>query len=167
MHQSLYTCVMGIYRQRLEPSSHCRRCGNIFLPLEDDFVQQWARHLGEITREIRNCEAHILENCLQHTFHQSGVTRDGRPIRSSSCTFRPSVNCPHHRLAILESRSCRETISVQSFSSNAVQLLLASQDWNCTSLLPQTLLYHYACALPSTSHAISGRDWNWLSGWTS
>lgn len=31
-----------------------------------------------------------------------GVTRDGRPLRSSSCTLvQPSVNCLHHRLTIL------------------------------------------------------------------
>ena len=36
----------------------------------DYFMQQWARHLGELTREFRNCEALVPQNCMLHTFHQ-------------------------------------------------------------------------------------------------
>ena len=52
------------------PSVPHRRCGNFLLPPGDDFVQQWARHLVELTREFQNCEGPVLQNCLSDSFHK-------------------------------------------------------------------------------------------------
>ena len=47
-----------------------RRCGNVFLPSGDDFVQQWARQMVQLTRVFRNSEALVLQNCLPNIFHK-------------------------------------------------------------------------------------------------
>ena len=54
VHQRLYASLIGVYHQHLKRWSHCRlyltdasrRWGSVFLPPAEDFVQQWAKHLG-------------------------------------------------------------------------------------------------------------------------
>ena len=48
VHQCLYACVIGVYRQRLEPWSKC--------------------HLYLMTRDLRNCEAPIQQKLLAAHF---------------------------------------------------------------------------------------------------
>ena len=49
------------------PSVPHRRCGTVFLPPGYDFLQQWARHLGGLTREFWNCGAPVYRHCLPRT----------------------------------------------------------------------------------------------------
>ena len=126
VHQRLYACVVWDYRQRLESWSHCRL--NLTVVVET-FSCSCCAVVSEISGEndhrvSQNCEAPVLQNCLQHTFYQlwRHQGRDGRPIQFSLCTLiQTSVSYPHPRMTILESRSWLDTISVQPFSPNAVQ----------------------------------------------
>ena len=59
---------------------------------------------GELTRKFWNSKRPFLQktNACRKFSISSGVTRDGRPLRSSSCTLvRSWVNCPHHCLTML------------------------------------------------------------------
>ena len=53
--------------------------------------------LGELTREFRNCEVPVLQNCLLHTFQY----HQGWSATMVFMLVRPSVNFPHDRLIIL------------------------------------------------------------------
>ena len=131
----------------------------------------------------------FCKNVCLTFFISSGVTRDGRPLRSSLCTVvRPSVNCPYHRLIILSliiSGPARGTfgggslqeiaLSVQK-SDNCRQyhyshfhLALCNNYWRQkTETALHFTAYFLSIAKHShslpTSHTTSGRDWNFHSG---
>ena len=124
-------------------------CGNVFMPPGDDFVQQWVRHLGNWPKSSEIVECQFCKTAYCTLPISSGVIRDGWILWSlSGLLVRPSINCPHHHLTILESRSWQETISVHPFSSSAVQELLPSQDWNRTALFSHTPSWPLCMCIP-------------------
>ena len=116
VHLRLYVCVIGVYLQRLEPwvTAVCTSPSSWkrFPAIGSQFRAAVERDiLRKLTREFWNCEAPVLQTACRTLSTSSGGTRDGRLLRSSSCTLvRPSVNWLHHRL------SWREIISVHPFS---------------------------------------------------
>ena len=98
-------------------SSRERLCGNNAVQFQSCDGSSYCTALADIgntdivSRKLRDsCGCQIFEivkhrfckTIFSTLFIRSGVTRDGRPLRFSSCTLvRPSVNCPQRRLTIL------------------------------------------------------------------
>ena len=124
-------------------------CGNNAVKFQSCDVSRYCIALGEnaaLVLSHANCEIRVIirflgnwqerseivkrrfyKNACRTLSNRSGVTRDTRPLRSSSCTLtHPSVNCPHHRLT---------TLSVQYTSHNWRWIFAGHCFWACRNLI--------------------------------
>ena len=145
-------------------------CGNVVLPPRDDFIRKWARPLGEITREFRNCEATVMQNCLPHTFHQFWRHQG----RSGTTVFVVHIVSTFSEL--LSAPSSDHT-AVSQLAGDYISAAILSLRCAITTVVTRLKLH---CIIPTysfstathahshpTSHIISGCDWNLLPVWAS
>ena len=165
VHQRLYACDIAVYRQRLEPwslpSVPHRRC--------EDFVQQWARHLGESNRVPKLWSAgstKLLGADFPSLLASPGTVGHYGLLHAHWLDIQwiaRTIVWPYWNLAV-----GGDNIKWCSHSSLhcAISTAVTGLKLNCnipTYSLPTAMRAHSR----PTSHIISGLDLNWLTGRTS
>ena len=152
-----------------------RRLVNVFLPLGDDFVQHWARYLGELIRWLRNCEDPVLQTAYRTPSISSGVTRNGRPLLRRAHWFGFQWNArtivwPYWNLAVSGRQyQCRHfhLALCNNYYRRKIETALDYSTYSLSLSLSLSLCAAMDAHSHPTSHTISGRDWNSRFGWTS